>query len=77
MYKTTPVFSIKVLSRGFADSGSGNQFPGPDWAISGLYPDPELANVGHFPDPVGHFPDPESAFPDLSLTILGNYHQVI
>ena len=55
--------NIKVLSRGFADSGSGNQFPGPDWAISGLFPDPELANVGHFPDPVGHFPDPESAFP--------------
>ena len=55
--------SIKVLKCGFVDSGSGNQFPGPDWAISGRFPDPESSNVGHFPDP-------ELAFPDLVVVAL-------
>ena len=55
-----PPHTIKVLKSGSVDSGSGNLFPGPDWAISGRSPDPESANDGHFPDP-------ELAFPDLVL----------
>ena len=59
---------IKVLKCGFVDSGSGNQFPGPDWAISGRFPDPESANVGHFPHP-------ELAFPDLMVVALSQMRQ--
>ena len=59
---------IKVLKCGFVDSGSGNQFPGPDWAISGRFPDPESANVDHFPDA-------ELAFPDLVVVALSQMRQ--
>ena len=54
---------IKVLKSGSVDCGSGNLFPGPDWATSGRFPDPESANEGHFPDP-------ELAFPDLVVVAL-------
>ena len=61
------IIYIKVLKCGFVDSGSGNQFPGPDSAISGRFPDAESANVGHFPHP-------ELAFPDLVVVALSHSH---
>ena len=39
---------IKILKCRLAESGPGNQFPGPEWAT---FSDPQSANIGSFPGP--------------------------
>ena len=57
---------IKILKCILAESGPGNQFPGPEWATFWQFSDPESANFGSFQGP-------ESANP--VLVTLFNYEQ--
>ena len=68
--KTMIYIIIKVFKCGSVDSGSGNLFPGPDWAISRRFPDPESANDDHFPDP-------ELAYPDLVVVTLSRMRHTV
>ena len=42
---------IKILKCRLAESGPGNQFPGPEWATFWQFSDPQSANIGSFPGP--------------------------
>ena len=42
---------IKILKCRLAESGPGNQFPGPEWATFWQFSDPQSAKNGSFPGP--------------------------